>query len=370
LFLATLLLLLFLERRPLAMLAVTIAGAFCWPAFPITGGALIALLPALPVRGHRLAALAHDAPTPRPGRGAILIGGALAALCVLAQVPAVRLLCVAGGIDGLDTHLPARLQLAAPCVLVQRGLTAIPALLLMLLALYGLAAPLVPAFIRAGMPKIDARRLIMLALGIAAIVIPWMLVRVFANPAIPNPNGVLLMAKLILLPAEGKILLPVLSAIVFWGPMLLLLMVASGRAASEARGLGLGAVAVIIITLGLGLVGEPRFLTTGWPLLVVVGALAFEDVRLPRAFAIAFISATLLLAQFWLPINIIRWSGGDFDAIQSFPKQLYFMHYGLWMAWPGYVGQLIVVAVLGVWLRRALRPTRKQSRVSVAVASS
>jgi hypothetical protein len=55
-----------------------------------------------------------------------------------------------------------------------------------------------------------------------------------------------------------------------------------------------------------------------------------------------------------MKINLAPWS--DQNEISRFPRQIYFMHYGLWMNWWSYSSQLSALAVGALWLRSTLRP--------------
>jgi hypothetical protein len=105
----------------------------------------------------------------------------------------------------------------------------------------------------------------------------------------------------------------------------------------------------------LGLVGEPRFLTTAWPFLVLVFVQAFEKMRVKASFKYAFAFLTVLFAQFWMKINLAPWPASPFEGIQDYPKQIYFMHYGLWMSWWSYCIQLVALILSAMWLHRTMR---------------
>jgi hypothetical protein len=101
---------------------------------------------------------------------------------------------------------------------------------------------------------------------------------------------------------------------------------------------------VVALTLPLALPAEPRFIAVGWPFLVLGAALAIDRTAPRRPFGWTFGLLTVLLAQFWMKLNVGRWGSDDYADLLEFPKQLYFMHYGPWMAWYPF---LIQSAVLG-----------------------
>jgi hypothetical protein len=119
---------------------------------------------------------------------------------------------------------------------------------------------------------------------------------------------------------------------------------------------------VVAVGLLLALPAEPRFPTSAWPFLVLGLAMVAEGMRLRRSFWYALAAAVVLLAQFWLPLNAMPWSGDDYALLTEFPKQWYFMHYGLWMGWPAFAGQALAFAAMGGLLYGLARPTEQAGR--------
>jgi len=146
--------------------------------------------------------------------------------------------------------------------------------------------------------------------------------------------------------------LPFVSLAVFWGPVVLLIIIYWQEFCIQTRKLGPGVVAVIALALILGMVGEPRFLTIGWPFLVLGLVLTLEDIRFKPEFKPVFIILTIIFAQFWMILNYEPWMPPDGEGLQDFPKQLYFMHYGLWMSWITYLVQLAILVLSALVLRK------------------
>lgn len=356
--LSALLLLLYLKRQRIGVALVGVAGAFCWPTLGITAAALLLAMPRAPVDACAPVADVRLAVK----RTWIVLAALLMAAIVVAVSPIGYGLCTASGLPGLFEHLPggvraalARNDMRDACVIAQQAATALPALTLAALAILVLCWPLLRG-VKVRAPS--AFRIQSALLAIAVLALGWLGVRFLSNPAVPNPSGVVLLAKLVLLPAPGKLLLPLVSAASFWGPFVVFLALCWPRLSVAARSLGPGVAIVIAFTLPFGLVGEPRFLTTIWPMLALLSATLLAEGR-PRAVILVLLAASFLLAQFWLPLNLMPWvDRGGYDDLRLLPKQLYFMHYGLWMGWPAYLGQAVLFAALGVWLWRERGPTR------------
>jgi len=148
---------------------------------------------------------------------------------------------------------------------------------------------------------------------------------------------------------------------VFLGPLLLLIILTWKAFCVESRRLGPGVVAIIGISMFLGLVCEPRFLTAAWPFIVLVFVLTFEKLSTSTSFKIVLSVLTILYAQFWMKYNLAPWSALDSQGLKDYPKQIYFMHYGLWMSWWSYAIQFTALVLSALWLSKTLSKSGNDS---------
>ena len=200
-------------------------------------------------------------------------------------------------------------------------------------------------------------------LAIAVVLIPTFIVKIISNPSIPNAASAKTMLVMIFFGpdvstiyggTDGKFLLPIVSLAVFWGPLVLLLLLYWKAFCIEARKLGPGFIAIIGLNLILAMNGEPRGSTLGWPFFVLGLVLALEKSSTKTSFKYTLGILTILFAQFWMKLTWVPWSSQDFQGLLKFPKQLYFMHYGLWMSWWSYSIQLVVLILSAVWLHNSV----------------
>jgi hypothetical protein len=350
LFIGLLLLLCYVEKRPVALLVTAIMGAFDWQIASLCGAILLlfmevgttteAIVPSPVWDSCRFARIARFA-------WLAVLGVSLAGFGTVAGLATL-----------VGTHRSQGLHITG----LEKVLTALPSLAGAALALVMLAGSLLLVSVAVGNLRMIRFRVVVLAL--VAVMVPWLLVRAIGNPTLANagsPTGVFLG---IVLPPGGKFLLPLVGLTAFWGPMVLLVLVNWRKFCLEARRLGVGFMAVVGMTLVLGLTTEPRFVTLGWPFLVLGGVLAMERTTTAPSFKYVWAALTIVFAQFWLKMNLAPWSPGIYDDLGAFPKQVLFMHYGLWMGWWAYLGQFAVVALCLGWLRRALRPGRQTEGLS------
>ncbi|WP_242138000.1 hypothetical protein [Sphingomonas sp. TREG-RG-20F-R18-01] len=360
LFLAAMLLLTYLKRSKFAVSILSIIGAFCWPTLSITGAILCMFMPNRP----------YDPASPYSaeyqfGKNTLKVGlwiiAGVAIFSAICAIPASHQACVAlSGPINIASYLPASLAAKAqashslkdPCLIVQQGITAVPSFLLMILAMIILVVPLVRTGI---LPlKVDARRITAICCAVFIVLVSWLGVRVISNPHVANPSSIFVLARLSGMPAVGKVFLPFVSLSAFWGALAIFSAVEWPKIASEARHMGGAIVAVLCFTLPFGLVGEPRFLTTIWPILVTLAAIVLGRFNRNGRNVVLLVS-TFVMAQFWLPLTIVPWSGGAFASLEDFPKQLYFMHYGLWTSWTGYGIQAAILVGIAWALARSAK---------------
>ena len=192
----------------------------------------------------------------------------------------------------------------------------------------------------------------------AAFLLPFVVVKSLSDPAGYNPSSLTYLIQLSAIPPGGKFLLPFVTLAVFWGPVVLLLILYWKAFCIQVRKLGPGVLCVIVVSLPFGLVGEPRFMTVAWPFMVLAATLMLEEISLKQSFKYGLGFLYILYGQFWFRINAVPWPGGK-DEI----------HYGLWMSWPAYLVQSSLLILSAFWLYRNVAETGCSSMIRPSVAS-
>jgi len=185
-----------------------------------------------------------------------------------------------------------------------------------------------------------------------AIILPEIIIRTISNPSLHNANNFILMNYLLFFPPKGKLFLPFLTIVSCWGPLFLFIALYFKNFCMEVRKFGFGFVGIIFFTLLLALACEPRYILMGIPFYVFAFVSMFEREPQSKLFNYTFTFLVVMYGQFWIKINYATW---DFDAyknLEEFPKQLFFMHYGLWMSMKTYVIQFIIAAISFVGIRK------------------
>lgn len=374
LFVGMLLLLFYLEKKPVALFITTIIGAFCWPVVSVSGALLLVFLGSkLPQEVIESAPSSLFIKSLKPTRlikmGCLLIVviTALLHLLLLRFMPISQDSCSAFNsqlkmvTDSLPVNVASLvgrlLNVGNNCILEriiiapEQFLTGLPSILGLSVALVMLVGS--ASFFKAVFAGLRKTPPLLVVLMIAAITIPLLVIKLVSNSNIANESSLVHLIRLMIFQAEGKFLLAVVSLVSFWGPVVLLLMIFWGKFCVQARKLGPGFVALVGISLPLGLVGEPRFMTISWPFLVLGLVLVLEKTSVKTSFKYVFAALTIMYAQFWMRLNMAPWMPPDGAGLFEFPKQLYFMHYGLWMSWPSYLAQLSFMAFGIRWLRQS-----------------
>ena len=356
---ALLLLQCYLRKRSVALLMVTWIGAFAWPVVGFTGALLQLFM------NSRLSPGAIGLPpAARNDGGRHRRWIAIAYAMILVICIGAYLYATGGNVDlSTPCQIPdvvTRLlgSGVVPCS-YEAAVTGLPALLGAGLALLGLLGSwAAAASVIACLVSVKPGRMAMAGLS---FLVPILIVKTISNPALENPSGIRYMLEYMTLPPPGKFLLPLVTLSVFWGPVLVLVVICWRQFASEIRRLGPGVLGVVALAVPLGLANEPRFITVAWPFCVAGMAMALDRATLRSGFATAFVVLTLLSAQFWMPLNLAPWQPPDHAGLFEFPKQMYFMHYGLWMSWLSYGIQLPAILVGALWLRNRIEGFRQNA---------
>jgi hypothetical protein len=350
-------LLFYVERRQLPLLAVTSIGAFAWQVTSICGAMLLILprveYPPEVVSPVRRAYSITSAQISRFVKIAWILSLPLAVAGVVCCLRIGTVLNMGRLQRVVEGH---GIQWLADKLVgwISRVFTGLPSLAGVAIALATLVGSV--SFLRAGVASLRRTRPASAVYAIAALLIPWSVVRGLANASLPNANSFAMTLWYSLAPPNGKILLSLVTLAVYWGPVTLLLLLNWKSFCYQARKLGPGFVTVVGLALPLGLVTEPRFVTLAWPFFVLGAVLSLEGRPKGTAFRYAFAVLTVLYGQFWMKLNLAPWTGDDFANLSTFPKSMLFMHLGLWMGWSSYLVDLCAVALSVLWLRSTLHP--------------
>ncbi len=157
-------------------------------------------------------------------------------------------------------------------------------------------------------------------------------------------------------------LLPIVSHVVFYGPLAILTVLAWQRIARLAPAFGPGLLVVLLLHfVQLTLDSESRRALAVLPILVSLTVVAVEERRWPASRYWLLGVLALVYSKVWLHINS---AGPNYDSGSelAWPQQLFFMSAGPWMSNTMYVVQGAIVLATGVALfylwRRSPGPPR------------
>jgi hypothetical protein len=322
----------YLRGSQVGVAAVVIIGAFTWPMFVYQGAILLAF-----PRGRG----ADPAPAPRVAGLSVARWGALAlALAVVAAI-AVRawvqpeFAAAAAGWGINERLLPLSIALAG---------------IYLFLAVDGLADARVLYSPRAWYRAVHWP-------GMAAAVALFIAVQLAAQglangEAVPGSMGSLI--KQTLLVSVAQPLIFVVAHAVYFGPVVLLLILFWRPACAVAREFGLGYLLVLAMNLVLSLNSQTRFLSHALVFFVVPLAVALDRriVWSPARLA-AWALLCLVGSRVWYTMNTgPQVYDGTRESLLAFPLQHYFMNYGPWMSAEMYrvQGVVVLLAFLAVYL--------------------
>ena len=337
-----------LARRQLALLALTIVGAFCWPIASLSG----AILLLFPRRDDGPARPAERTPLPTIAS----LGIALALLAGFSYMYYVRDLRKVGQgptIPPIESLVPlAMLVYGAWVFFAYRGLLA------------GLGVQWILRTMR-------GVRWTHVAFALVAMAVPALVIRALAAPdvAILNTRGFL--RSVIYLP-NARPFVNFVSHVVWFGPALWLVVFFWRDIGARARALGPGAIAFLGFALFVALTPESRQSNLACPLLVALLCWTLDERGVPAAVNWFLAITGLALSKFWLRINTdeavaYALSGqlGFTDEQSATQYRYYYLSQGPWMSNYWYVIQGAVVLALGAALWILVR-SRMASRDGAA----
>jgi len=182
------------------------------------------------------------------------------------------------------------------------------------------------------------------------------------DPNISSPMTVGLFVGGNLSLAVAKPLLPFVSSVVYFGPIVLLAALVFPAAAQSAERLGTGMFLAFSLTVLLGgIMSESRQLINLFPCVGIAVACAVHYKPLSKVALVAFLAAALGFSKVWLVINFSGMQDYAYKAVTNSPLQRYFMHHGPFMDMEHYLWQASAVAVTAFVLWWAVRPRQVSS---------
>ena len=159
------------------------------------------------------------------------------------------------------------------------------------------------------------------------------------------------------LSAIAKPLSPLISHVVYYGPIVLLAVFFWKKISLNVQKYGIGLICFFAFYLFLSIDSESRHLMFFFPFFITFTLLSLKEYAVSNLFLAIYSSIALGFSKSWFMINtdefvqnIGKLSGYDWNAIYSPPLQRYCMSSGLYMSFTSYTVQGIFVLLSGVIL--------------------
>jgi hypothetical protein len=157
------------------------------------------------------------------------------------------------------------------------------------------------------------------------------------------------------------------SAVVFFGPSIILLLYHLPRVLAYCLSRSVGSALFLLLGLAMLINSESRVVTFAYPMIVVSLTATLQERGIRRSFLVVFVICSLLVSKVYLPLNQLGIAATlrKSAALLEFPWQWVFMNYGPWTGWSGYVlnGALVAVAIL-LLLPFDRRPMVRKDRIA------
>jgi len=179
------------------------------------------------------------------------------------------------------------------------------------------------------------------------------------DPKISSPMNIALFLGGSFSLAVAKPLLPLVSSVVYFGPVVLLAVLIFPTVAQSAERLGTGLFLAFSMTVLLGgIMSESRQLINVFPCVAVAVACAVHQKHLSNLTFAALLAAALGFSKVWLVINFAGMQDYAYKSVTDSPLQRYFMHHGPFMDMEHYLWQASAVAFTAFVLWWTLRRGR------------
>ena len=315
----------FLKNNVWAIFLITLVGAFTWPVIVCTG-VLFLLFPRKPI----------EAVDTKGNLFSIMIAGLVT---VIYCGSAVYFYFIRGWTTsgyGAENVIDSvvYLSLALSVVLLFRAIQ----VLLRNVSFKSLLLEL---------RRFEPVRVILAALIVVIQVILILIPHVRAGESTGEPQMAtmfLLLMAIISLLSIAKPLITLVSHVVYFGPIVILLVFMWKAFSEEVRRHGVGLISVILLSVFVGMDPESRHSIGAFPVFVPFLVKATDRCRWRSNIYWIFGGTALLFSKVWFDINSASKSATPLGiALQS-----YFMNHGPWMSVYSYLlqGQIILVAVV------------------------
>jgi hypothetical protein len=210
-------------------------------------------------------------------------------------------------------------------------------------------------------PELDTIKAVTVAaLLIAIVIIPKIIINLISNPSISAPGMYsyidIIKGLLITRVRDDLAFLPLVSHVVYYGPVFLLLLTLWRPVAATTVKLGPGFVFTLTVFSVLSIFAESRFTSMLWPFTVTLVSKTISEINVPKSAILTFVLCAAWFSKLWLNINQGPWPKPDLAHLFEWPKSVFFSSQGPWMTSSHYVLQGMIVAlsllIISVTLRR------------------
>jgi len=174
--------------------------------------------------------------------------------------------------------------------------------------------------------------------------------------------------------AVAKPGISLLALLVFWGPVLWLIVFYWKTVCRAIHRMGIGLTLAATGGFLVAICTEPRGSLNIIPMVILVGVKAIEHQVPARLLCWILVPVSLFASRFWFQINVpgrpfVQPFTTSSHPLVDFPAQRYFMSLGPWMSTPSYLLQLSLALALAVVLYVVCFRITRQPGASVATGA-
>ena len=344
-FLGLLMFYFFLKRNSIGLLGVMIAGGFIWPTLPITAAILIVF-----PRTEE----SDEPPVPAPVAVRTLSVGISAAACL--AVLALFIYFVRQGI--------AQDWDKAESLRVDFGLVYLSMAAAIIYLFWGFKAALMDSRL------FNIRYLLKTfqwKWAVAAVLVLVLLRITVHHLALPVPSTwtFKLLFIYIFISALTEPFIFVVSHAIYYGPIILLIVVFWRLFCDQAGRFGVGFRLFVLLNLFLSICPQSRYQIPAISAFVIVMVCIVDRLGLQRWDMVAWIALSLFYSKIWFIFNTAPMAPSGMASLLSFPLQNFFMNSGPWMSHSMYIVQGSIILVTLVLLTALVMKLRLREAAAI-----
>jgi hypothetical protein len=185
---------------------------------------------------------------------------------------------------------------------------------------------------------------------------------IYLQPFNSSVNIKLFLPRTLLI-AVAQPLIFLISHVIYFGPILILILFYWKNISKIVNSLGLGSTLFVIFFLFMSINSQSRLIINAVPVFIIFTLMVISKIDLKTMHIIFFFLLSIIFSKVWYTFDIKQFYDKIPGSHLHFPIQGYFMNQGPWMSFDMYVLQGVIVLITGVLMYYFLRTHYKNQDI-------